>query len=102
MWTAIFPGVICPLRVASRHVCWGGTLNGRFWPKADPENWSFAVVKASALPSEPDIQLVLVKRSANDPFRPFAGPEIDQFSVSAISSGLNSNSRPTRYAAHVN
>jgi len=21
----------------------------RFWPKADPENWSFAVVKASAL-----------------------------------------------------
>ncbi len=23
--------------------------NVRFWPKADPENWSFAVVKASAL-----------------------------------------------------
>jgi hypothetical protein len=23
--------------------------NARFWPKADPENWSFAVVKASAL-----------------------------------------------------
>ena len=52
---------------------------GRFWPLADPENWSFAVVKASALeksatlslrlpklnrktsalPSEADIQLIL-------------------------------------------
>jgi len=24
-------------------------LSDRFWPEADPENWSFAVVKASAL-----------------------------------------------------
>ena len=43
----------------------------RYWPKADAENWSFTGVKASALRSEADIKLILVKGSANDPMRTF-------------------------------
>ena len=39
----------------------------RSWPKAGPEIHGIPGNLASALPSEADIELILVKGSANDP-----------------------------------
>ena len=43
--------------------------SGGIPPKADPENWSFAVVKASAFIWKAAIELNLPIRAANDPKR---------------------------------
>nr|CAM58142.1 hypothetical protein [uncultured marine microorganism] len=46
-------------------------MNGSSWPKADPIFTKIDQLGTSALPSEADIRLELVKRSANDPKRTF-------------------------------
>ncbi len=54
--------------------------NVRSWPKAATQNLVFSPLRTSALPSEADIELILVKGSAFDPKRTFVNymycPEI--------------------------